>query len=171
MQGESTTTVATITASSTPAQSVSFVLGDSPDYKVPGWLNVVMPSACTPNPIDVLGATCDSGSITFNVQPYAPNGAYSIPITAVSGYVKKIIYYNLKVGPLELKPYEYLFDTEDHQRPQITAITKDKPTPFAGELVTFTPVAEVYTGEANREADTLVSDLNAQFTWQFPLLH
>ena len=167
MQGTSTTTVATITASSTPAQSVSFALGDSPDYKAPGWLNVALPAACTPSPIDLLGATCVSGQITFNAQSYAPNGTYSIPIAAVSGYVRKIIYYNLKVGPLELKPYEYLFETEDHQRPQITAITKDKPTPFAGEIVMFTPVAEVYTGEANREADTLVSGSNAEFLWQF----
>ena len=85
-----------------------------------------------------------------------------------SGPVKRIVYYTLKVGLLDLVNYESPdFLTDAHQRPQV-GFTWDPPAVFAGDTVQFDAApSTVYAEEPNLSASTPASDANADFSWSF----
>ncbi|MBI5912838.1 hypothetical protein HY839_00125, partial [Candidatus Azambacteria bacterium] len=171
MQGASSAPVL-ITATNNIAQpatsDISFVIGDTPKYRLPKDVTVTpstIPS-CTLGA--ALNATCAS-SLIFNVGPTAVDGTYLIPIVGTSGFVNRIVYYTLKVGLLDLVDYVSPdFMTDGHMRPQ-AGFTWSPSAVFAGDTVQFDAASStVYVaGQPGFVASTPVSGVNADFNWSF----
>ena len=171
LQGASSAPVM-ITAQNTSAQDqptandILFSIGDTSSYR--------MPKDVTANPITVcsLGATIGSictSSVMFTVGATAIDGTYLIPIVGTSGFVNRILYYTLKVGPLNLLTYQSPnFMTDTHQRPQV-GFTWSPPAVFAGDTVQFDAASStVYAlGQPGLSASTPASAVNADFSWSF----
>ncbi|MCR4322625.1 MAG: hypothetical protein NUV61_00875, partial [Candidatus Azambacteria bacterium] len=162
----------TITAQNMLAQQVSstisFTIGDA-KYKLPKDVTVnpsILASCTLEAPLD---ATCDS-SIRFDVGPDAINGTYLIPIIGKSGPIKQLVYYTLKVGPLDLVSFvSPEFKTDPHQRPQ-GSFTWSPPAIFVGDTVSLdaTPSTVYVAGQPGTAAATPANGTNAEFSWNIP---
>ena len=161
-----------ITAQNTSAQDqptandILFSIGDTPSYQMPKDVTANTISSCSLGA--TIGSTCAS-SVTFTVGATAIDGTYLIPIVGQSGFVNRILYYTLKVGPLNLLTYQSPdFMTDAHQRPQV-GFAWSPPAVFAGDTVQFDAASStVYAlGQPGLSASTPVSAANADFSWSF----
>ena len=145
IQGDSSGTITIAAANTSPtdqpgSNDIAFTIGDTSKYKLPRGVTVVpavIPSCSLPPEI---GTTCPT-SFAFAVDTTGIDGTYNIPIMGTSGFVRRLVYFTLKIGPLNLLSYTSPdFYTDPHQRPQVE-FSWSPSVVFAGDEVQLSGAA------------------------------